>query len=207
MQTHEHIDNIIFDLGNVLIPLRLDSINEIFGNLTKDSITPEQLGINARDTFHAYETGKISTHQFLTNLKEYFKQGVSNSEIEMAWNMILGDFPVAHVEMLKKLAPGYRLFVLSNTNELHAEKFETEVPGVTHINDLFEKLHYSHIEGLRKPQMELYERVLKQNNLNPSETLFADDLPENLEPAEKLGIRTLHVTPGLDLPEWFRRQM
>ncbi len=203
MQTLKGIKNIIFDLGNVLIPLRLDSINEGFGKLINGSITPDELSIKARETFHAYETGQISTWQFRTNLKKYFKPVVSNSDIEQAWNMIIGDFPAVHVEMLKQLAPHYRLFVLSNTNELHVEKFENEVPGVTHISELFEKLHYSHLEGLRKPQPELYARVIKDNNLNASETLFADDLPENLEPAEKLGIRTIHVTPGLNLPEWF----
>jgi putative hydrolase of the HAD superfamily len=59
------------------------------------------------------------------------------------------------------------------------------------------------MEGLRKPQSELYQRVLKENNLIPSETLFADDLFLNIETAEKLGIQTLHVTPNIELTKWF----
>jgi HAD superfamily hydrolase (TIGR01509 family) len=58
--------------------------------------------------------------------------------------------------------------------------------------------------GLRTPKPEIYQQVLSESLLNPAETLFADDLAENIESAEKLGIQTLHVTPGFDLPGWFR---
>ncbi len=204
MQKLEGIKNIIFDLGNVLIPLRPDEATEAFQRIMlNDKNTPDIFTFKNLDLFTYYETGKISTSEFLNLLKPYFNTGVTNKEIIKAWNTVLGDFPKSHVEMLKKLAPRYRLFVLSNTNEIHTAKFEKEVPQVEHLKDLFEKLYYSHLEGLRKPQPEIYKRVIEQNQLIPSETLFADDLEENLEPARQLGIRTLHVNPQMDLHSWF----
>ncbi|WP_291855867.1 HAD family phosphatase [Marinilabilia sp.] len=198
------IKNIIFDLGNVLIPLEKEAAKAAFNELlAEDQKHTDIFSFKTLDAFIDYEIGKISSEQFLESIRIFFRPDVLNSEIVNAWNKIIGDFPVENVAMLKNLGQQYRLFVLSNTNEIHANKYEKEVPGVEHLGDLFEKLYYSHIMGLRKPQPEIYEQVLIENLLNPAETLFADDLAENIESAGKLGVQTLHVTPGLDLPGWF----
>jgi putative hydrolase of the HAD superfamily len=200
------IKNIIFDLGNVLIPLEQEAARDAFNELlAENQKKADILSFKNLSAFIDYEIGKISSEQFLESIRKFFRLNVLNSEIVNAWNTIIGDFPVENVAMLKKLGQHYRLFVLSNTNEIHANKYEKEVPGTEHLGDLFEKLYYSHIMGLRKPQREIYEQVLSENRLNPSETLFADDLAENIASAGELGIQTLHVTPGLDLPEWFSK--
>ena len=41
-----------------------------------------------------------------------------------------------------------------------------------------------------KPNVRIYEEVIRQANIHPDETLFIDDLKENCEAAEKLGIHT-----------------
>jgi putative hydrolase of the HAD superfamily len=204
MENNKIIKNIIFDLGNVLIPLQGEKASKIFWELMTDEA--RQLDISSfqsLDLFLEYETGKISTDKFLDSINPFFKHGVTNGDIMNAWDTILGDFPPEHVTLLKRLGEKYRLFALSNTNEMHVAKIETQIPEVNHIGDLFEKLYYSHMEGLRKPQSELYQRVLNENNLIPSETLFADDLFLNIETAKKLGIQTLHVTPDIELTKWF----
>lgn len=199
------IKNIIFDLGNVLIPLEGEAAREAFNQLLSDDHKKTDVfTFKTSDFFIEYETGQISSEEFLEKIRRFFRADVSNEEIISAWNKIIGDFPAKHVEMLRDLGQQYRLFVLSNTNEVHANKYEKEVPGVEHLGDLFEKLYYSHIMGVRKPQPEIYQQVLMENGLNPAETLFADDLAENIESAGRLGIQTLHVTPGLDLAGWFR---
>lgn len=200
------IKNIIFDLGDVLIPLKREAAKKAFNELlAEDQKKTDIFSFKTLDAFIDYEIGKISSEQFLESIRKFLRLDVLNSEIIRAWNTIIGDFPVENVVMLKNLGQHYRLFVLSNTNEIHANKYEKEVPGVVHLGDLFEKLYYSHLMGLRKPQPEIYEQVLSENRLNPAETLFADDLSDNIVSAGKLGLQTLHVTPELDLPEWFSR--
>ena len=44
---------------------------------------------------------------------------------------------------------------------------------------------------LRKPNVNIFEQVIKENNLNPSETLFIDDTPQHIEGAKKAGLNTL----------------
>jgi putative hydrolase of the HAD superfamily len=41
--------------------------------------------------------------------------------------------------------------------------------------------------------------VLRENKLNPSETLFIDDSPQHIESANLLGIQTIHVTDGITM--------
>jgi epoxide hydrolase-like predicted phosphatase len=204
MQKTTEIKNIIFDLGNVLIPLELEKVSKAFLELMPEGTTSANIStFTSLDSFTDFETGKISAHGFIQSLKPSFNEGVTREEIVEAWNTILGEFPRVHTEMLKKLSGKYRLFVLSNTNEIHAAKYEKEVPGANHLKDLFEKLYYSHIHGLRKPQPEFFNLLLRQNDLNPKQTLFADDLPENIQTAKNLGLQTLLVTPEIILPRYF----
>ena len=206
MTPQNGIKNIIFDLGNVLIPLKTEQATKAFLDLMPEGKTGEDIkNIKSSKCFFDYETGRISTDEFLNELLPFFKPEVKKEEIANAWKTIIGEFPVVHVEMLQRLRQKYRIFLLSNTNEIHASKFEKEVPRVDHLKNLFERLYYSHQMGLRKPQSEIYNKVLAANNLIPSETLFADDLPENIETAKKLGIQTLLVTPELELNKWFEK--
>lgn len=206
MTAKNGIKNIIFDLGNVLIPLKPEKATKAFLTLMPERKTEEDIQkIKTSKCFFDYETGQISTDEFLGELLPYFKSGVKKEDIAEAWKTILGKFPVSHVEMLQRLGQKYRIFLLSNTNEIHASKFEKEVPGVDHLENLFERLYYSHLMGLRKPQVEIYQQVLNDNNLVPAETLFADDLPDNIETAKQLGIQTLLVTPDIELYKWFEK--
>jgi putative hydrolase of the HAD superfamily len=68
-----------------------------------------------------------------------------------------------------------------------------------------EKAYYSHEMGLRKPNLRIYERVLKKSRLDPYETVFVDDSEPNVIAAENLGMRGVLVTPGADLAALLRQ--
>jgi putative hydrolase of the HAD superfamily len=60
-----------------------------------------------------------------------------------------------------------------------------------------EHLYASHEIGCRKPDAESYQHVLNRMNVRPERAVFIDDLPENLEGARRVGMRTIHaVNPG-----------
>jgi putative hydrolase of the HAD superfamily len=63
----------------------------------------------------------------------------------------------------------------------------------------FDRIYLSHRVGLRKPDPKIFELVLRENKLNPSETLFIDDSPQHIESANLLGIQTIHVTDGITM--------
>ena len=198
-----NIKNIIFDLGNVLLPLDFPKLKAAFKEVSGNEHEVPFKTLISQKTFLEYETGGISTTQFLNFLKAYIPTSATHQELTTAWNTLIGPFPEKHVTLLKNLGQKYRLFLLSNTNALHVKCFEKSIPGVANIQDLFERVYYSNEEGLRKPQKELFQRVMSQNDLRPLETLYADDLEENCITASELGIQPLYVCPEMNLTHWF----
>ena len=111
--------------------------------------------------------------------------------------MIL-DFPADRVKYLENLRKQYRIFLLSNTNEIHKGKFHRmfEANYGYSIYDLFERNHYSHEMGKRKPDPAIFLQVLEEDHLVAAETFFIDDLEENVIAAESIGIKGLYIQPG-----------
>jgi len=90
------------------------------------------------------------------------------------------------------------LFLLSNTNQLHISWIQHNwgLNRYLEFKNCFNKFYLSHEINLRKPSIEIYEFILNENNLIARETLFIDDLKENTEAANALGIHTWNLIPG-----------
>jgi putative hydrolase of the HAD superfamily len=70
------------------------------------------------------------------------------------------------------------------------------------IYDLFDVVVLSELEGVRKPDPEIYRRVLDKLALTGEQCVFVDDHEDNLPPARMLGITTvLHTDPSTTLAE------
>jgi glucose-1-phosphatase len=182
---------IIFDLGNVLIDIDLNRTIEAFKKLGVEKF--EDLYTLQKQTriFSDYETGKISTAEFRNLLRPYLKINVSDEDIDNAWMAMLTYLPEERVRLLKKLKTRYKLYLLSNTNEMHVAYFEKEADKVFGKNifaRLFEKTYYSNEVQMRKPDVEIFQHVIKDAGINPSETLFIDDAEKNVEGARKAGL-------------------
>ena len=89
------------------------------------------------------------------------------------------------------------MFLLSNTNKIHYDDYTSVVftreNGIEGLEPLFEKTYLSHEMGLRKPNPEIFNVVLNENNLVAEETLFIDDSPQHIASAKTLGIVTYHL--------------
>lgn len=68
--------------------------------------------------------------------------------------------------------------------------------GLPSLDGLFTKAYYSHQIGLRKPDAEIFEFVLKDAGITATETLFIDDTSENTTAAAAAGIRSHLLLPG-----------
>jgi HAD superfamily hydrolase (TIGR01509 family) len=197
------IKNIIFDLGGVII--NLDN------RRTEDAFTA--LGVkNFRDYFgHGfaasffkdYEVGKISDREFIQSIRRLAGLSqVPDQAIVDSWNALLLDFPAERIRLLKELRKTYRLFLFSNTNALHLTALRqiwNDSFGNGSLDDYFEKTYYSHLMGMRKPNPESFDLILKENDLNGQETLFVDDAIVNVEGAEQAGLKGLFLRPGISL--------
>lgn len=192
------IKNIIFDLGNVIYDVDVTHMLAAWAKLGIQN--PEELYTLKAQTelFDKLERGQIEPTEFFDGLLAHTDlEGVTHDALKDGWNAMLIDSDHDRLNEIKRLNENYRVFLLSNTNIVHHEYIANhlrEEYNVADMSDLFEKDYYSYTIGHRKPDHEAFEFVLADSNLNPSETLFIDDLAKNIDAASELGIQTFHAS-------------
>lgn len=202
------IKNIIFDYGNVIFHIDFNKVAQAWKDLGITN-AHEFYGHRQQDgVFDALEKGEISPEAFADRIRKLTgKPELSNKQINHAWNQIFIGIPKGNHELLLQLKDKYRTFLLSNINAIHYDYVHDYLKREYDINDnssLFEKTYYSHLVGKRKPDAEIFEQVLQENNLDPAETLFIDDSPQHLETAKKLGLQTYLMTAPDNIQEYFK---
>jgi len=193
------IKNIIFDLGGVLLDIDYKLTEEAFIELGCRRF--EELYSQAQQTslFDDFEKGSISEMVFFYKLRNLTELDVSFRQMKEAWNAMLIGFPEKNYALLKSLKGKYRIFLLSNTNESHIEKFEKlieKVCPVPEFESLFEKIYYSNEINLKKPYAACFLKILLENNLTADETVFIDDSIQHVKGAAKTGINAHLLDKG-----------
>ena len=201
------IRNIIFDLGNVIINIDPDLTLQKFRDMGVVNFDEMYTIMRQSDVFDRLDTGKITLSEFRQAIREYTKINLTDEHIDEAWCAMLLDFPEENMELLQKLrAEGYKLYLLSNTNEMHIDyytKYLKQQFGHDLLAKLFDHAFYSHEIGYRKPNREAFEYVLKAERLKPAETLFIDDLEHNVVGARQTGMQAYHHPKGDRLVDLF----
>jgi putative hydrolase of the HAD superfamily len=199
------INNIIFDFGGVILDIDKSRALKAFLEL---GIDPGQAAsfLQARDDIiERHEKGLISPEQFRDEIRQRLAVPAPDQVIDRAWNSILLDFPPRRIRLLEKLAPRYRLFILSNTSSIHYAyymKMFRDTYGKD-FNDLFEKTYWSFQIGMRKPDDPVYRYILSDGEMAAVETLFIDDSAVNAEAARKAGMYAYCLRDGEDICSLF----
>ena len=199
------IRNIIFDFGGVII--NIDHSLPIKEFVRLGFPDPELVGTDGfqENLIHPFETGHMSAQEFRKRMRSYLKNHVTDQMIDDAWNTILLDIPPSRVELIRSLKANYRLFLLSNTNLIHYERYSKDFRKEhdTPLESLFERSYWSFRSGIRKPDPEFYRVVITDNRLKYGETLFIDDTEENIESARAAGLPAFHLKPGTEITDLF----
>ena len=193
--------NIIFDLGNVLI------LFDPLGYVNK-SVSPEKREKFLDVVFRSreWENLDLGTLSY-EDAKKIFKEKLENCDDEV--DTLFGDNLygllkpiVKNTELLKKLKENYNLYILSN---FHKESFET-VSSKHEFFNYFDGGIVSAYHQCIKPDEKIYRLLIDKYSLKPEETLFIDDLAENVKAAGKIGIDTIHLTDYNTLPDKLRNK-
>jgi glucose-1-phosphatase len=188
--------NIIFDLGGVLLNLDFRRTIKAFEKLGLKNFENMFSQFKADELFEKLETGHISETDFYAAVKKRTETDITNEQIDEAWNALILNFRKESLALLEKLSANYKLYLLSNTNSIHLKYFKrsfTKETGKPLLDEYFTKAWYSNEMGLRKPNEDIFEFVLQQENLIAAETLFIDDTLINIETAHKMGFKTHHL--------------
>ncbi|MDE7402570.1 MAG: HAD family phosphatase [Muribaculaceae bacterium] len=196
MEWLQNIQNIVFDLGGVVInldrskavdalsALGIEGVNELLGQYVQ------------KEPFLGLETGRLTAGEFFDLLRKQSNPNTTDTQITDAFNQFLVSLPVERLERLRVLRmAGYRVFALSNTNPVMYNSWIsnafTQEGGK--INDYFDGIVTSFQEFTCKPDKSIFETVLRRYGLNGGETLMLDDSDANCKAAAEAGMNALRI--------------
>ncbi|MFY9465272.1 MAG: HAD family phosphatase [Sediminibacterium sp.] len=192
----EPVKNIIFDLGGVFLNIDYQLTSKAFRDLGVHQFDAMFTQQHSNDLFELLETGRLSPGEFYDAFRKETALDLTDEQIKTAWNALLLDFPAERINWLEAIRERYRIYLFSNTNQIHYDQFIADFARTfpdKDFNSYFIHAYYSQTLGLRKPYVASFQQILTEQQLNPAETLFIDDTFKNIEGAQQAGLRTIHL--------------
>ena len=190
---------LLFDLGRVVLDLDFNRVLH-WGRLA--GCEPAQLAQRFRrdELYQRHEKGEISDESYFAGLRSSLGVALSDQQLIEGWNAIfVGEMPGIN-RLLARAARRLPLYALSNTNAVHVACFAKDyVEVLGHFREIFA----SSTIGLRKPDAAAYDHAVKAIGVPAGRIVFFDDLAENIEGAQKRGLRTVHVSSPDDVARAF----
>lgn len=188
------IKNIVFDMGGVLVDLHLQRCLDAFRSIGFDSIDQE---INdpyySCGMFKQNELGYATAEQLYAYIRSRLGRNITNDEIRDTYLQFIGEVADYKLDMLRTLRErGFRVMMLSNTGDVvypYVAQTQFTKQGLT-VNDYFERIYLSYELHILKPDRAIFDHIVSDAGIVPSETLFIDDGPSNTAAAERLGFAT-----------------
>ena len=189
VKKNENIKVIFFDIGGVLLHIHPDKMISHISDIT--GITYEKVKSSFPEKGHdIYEKGQMTNQEWFQTFKSALphNSGLMETEFWDAWAMILGEESKV-IDILLELKKYYKIWLLSNTNPKH---IQDELDNKYVFPKLVDGAIYSYDVGLRKPDKSIYIKACELAKVNPAESVFIDDLIENIDGAKKVGIKGIH---------------
>ncbi|MEC8941139.1 MAG: HAD family phosphatase [Verrucomicrobiota bacterium] len=173
----------LFDIGNVLV--EVDFARGLTPLVPPEAGPPHLRLRSLLEKCNELETGRVTPDEFIAMASECLAFTGPAEEFRDAWNSIFRPLRSTWsvVSFLRSLR--LKLILFSNTNCMHLEWLLTNY-------EIFEEFGgqvFSHEVGFTKPDPAIYHHAITEFNLTPEETLYIDDLPENIATGHTLGLR------------------
>ena len=184
------IRNIVLDWGGILIDLDDQCSIDEFRRIGAFEVAKYVEYCRVEDMFLRLELGQIDTAQFCREARDRDPAYAGSDEaLCHAWNVLLSGIPADRLKRLEELRRRCRLFLLSNTNEIHWKYARRWWQPEAY----FEKTFLSYEMHQVKPDREIFLQMLREGGMKAGETLFIDDSKRNCDAAAALGLQTIHA--------------
>jgi putative hydrolase of the HAD superfamily len=189
-------DALLFDLGRVVLDIDLNKVMMIWAGHAGCAPADVAARFVVDDNYRHHETGRIDDATFFQSLRSSLGIGISDDQFLEGWNSIFtGEMP-GIAPLLTRAAARMPLYAFSNTNPLHVAHFsKTYSDLLGHFREVF----LSSTIGLRKPNAEAYDHVVKAIGVPAQRIVFFDDSADNIDGARARGLIGVHVTSMNDV--------
>ncbi|MFH1249342.1 MAG: HAD family phosphatase [archaeon] len=196
------VTTIIFDLGNVVIPYDINEAVRVFTHLfklkqVKKEEMKDKLASEKMDLMRRYEKG-LSSDEFCKELSQKWKVPFAYHFAKIAEKASYSFFKPITPEMKKliiRVRSRYKTAALSNTVIPHRDYMLRNY----HLGEMFDHLFFSCDLGKRKPEPQIYSKVLDTMNISADNAVFIDDYKKNVDAAREIGIDSILFTSPNEL--------
>jgi 2-haloacid dehalogenase len=174
------IDNVVFDIGWVLVRLNYRPLLELLAAHGSDLTERDAVmhGIGLSD----HETGRLSGHGLLARLQGLTRAPVALEQMHAKWTDMF-ELDAAMVELAHRLSAHHRVFLLSNIGDLHWAHLSREY----RLHAIGHGALPSYLAGVMKPDAGIYLEAERRFGLEPGATVFVDDREDNIATARGRG--------------------
>ena len=180
------LKNLVFDMGNVLIEWNSEKILKA---ITEDIHLQDLLRKEVFETGLWVETDEgVKTREEVIEivtgkLGEDYRNEVT--QLLRYWYKYVDVFTKVQDRIIELSKSGYSIYILSNTAFTF---YDLVKEGYLPATSVAKGMVLSCEEKVLKPDEKIYNILLERYNLDPHDTMFFDDLPENIWGAARCGI-------------------
>lgn len=176
----------LFDLGNTVIKLAYERV--LAAICADASVSRDELVdlLEEPGAYRDMERGAVSFYEFYEFLCDHAGYRGSIREFHRTWSDFFEGTVPGIEDLLDRIRERYRIAFLTNSNEIHAEVIPTRFAGLFLKNEQFV---FSHRIKAAKPDPDFFRKALESLGATAQESVFIDDLLENVLGARALGIR------------------
>jgi len=191
----------IFDLGNVIVDIDFNRVMGVWSDLSRVPLANLQNSFVMGEAFHRHERGQITDEEFAATVCDEMGMALSFDQFAAGWQAVFVALRPEVIAVMKQLREkGHRVVVLSNTNRLHTNFWPGEYPEIAEAAD---KIYLSQEMGTRKPEPDIYLKLLQEEGTPAELAIFFDDNADNIKGAQQLGIASILVTGKETIPDYF----
>lgn len=193
------VDAAVFDLGGVLVDW---NPRHLYRKLFADETAMEAFltEVCSPDWHGEIDRGRPMADAVAARRREYPEHAAEIDAYEARWPEMFRGAIQGSVDILQELRQmGWPLFAVTNFPGDKFEAFRRSFPFV----EVFDDIIVSGQEGTIKPETAIFERLIHRFGLTPQRTVFIDDMPANVDAAERFGFRALRFTD----PPALRREL
>jgi glucose-1-phosphatase len=189
-------DALLFDLGRVVLDIDFNRAVTCWAGHAGCTAAELVARFVREESYRHHEVGRIDDVAYFESLRRSLGIGLSDAQMLEGWNAIFAGEMPGIGPLLARASKRLPIYAFSNTNNAHVEHFSVAYADVLgHFREIF----LSSTIGLRKPDADAYDHVVKAIGMPASRIVFFDDSAENIEGARARGLIAVHVTSPDDV--------
>ena len=193
------LDAILWDFGGVFTTSPFENFNllEERCGAPRDFIRTLNSVNPTTNAWAQFESNQVSLEEFDELFAKESKLAGHEIRGKDVISMLSGDLRPKMVELLKLCKKQYKVACITNNVKAGQgpgmSRDDAKASKVSKVMELFDDVIESSVEGIRKPNPEIYKLACQRISVEPDKCLFIDDLGINLKPAKELGMKTIKV--------------